>query len=210
MARPSNTDVRQAQIIDALQLVMAETGYAEASVVRIAETAGLAPGLVHYHFGSKLEVLLALVDRLTSAAEARIEARLVPVCGDGRGQIAAFIDGLLATGDGADPAAVACWTVIGSEALREPDVQAAYQGFLNQAVRRLRGLLIEALKEEGRRRSGVGAMAAGIMATIEGYFRLAATAPGLVPAGSAAATTRRMAFGLLDAQATVDTQGADA
>jgi len=64
MARPSNTDQRREQITRALQAVMAKKGYDRASISEIAAAAGLAAGLVHYHFDSKLEILLAVLDRL--------------------------------------------------------------------------------------------------------------------------------------------------
>ena len=73
MARPVNTHLRRAQIVDGLQQVMAERGYARASITAIGKAAGLSPGLVHYHFGSKQEVLLALVDRLSARLEERLE-----------------------------------------------------------------------------------------------------------------------------------------
>ena len=40
---------------------MADRGYERASVTAIAKAAGLTPGLVHYHFHNKKEILLALV-----------------------------------------------------------------------------------------------------------------------------------------------------
>src|ERR1051325_1811277 len=61
MPRPSNTALRQDQIKDALLSVMAERGFDAATVAHIAQAAGLAPGLVHYHFASKQQILLALV-----------------------------------------------------------------------------------------------------------------------------------------------------
>ena len=38
---------------------MARRGYAEATVARVAAEAGLAPGLVYYHFKSKEDILVA-------------------------------------------------------------------------------------------------------------------------------------------------------
>ena len=58
MPRPSNTDARREQIVLGLQRVMAERGYEKATVSAIAQAAGLTPGLVHYHFKNKQEMLL--------------------------------------------------------------------------------------------------------------------------------------------------------
>ena len=64
MPRPSNTDERRAQIADALKRVMARKGYDGATVNDIAAEADLTPGLVHYHFRNKLEILLTEIVKI--------------------------------------------------------------------------------------------------------------------------------------------------
>ncbi|HEY4122015.1 MAG TPA: TetR family transcriptional regulator, partial [Byssovorax sp.] len=59
MERAPNVE-RRAQIVAALARVMAARGYERATVAQIAAEAGLAAGLVHYHFASKRDVLLTL------------------------------------------------------------------------------------------------------------------------------------------------------
>jgi AcrR family transcriptional regulator len=49
--------VRRAQIIEAAIAVVAEEGYARASMARIAQQAGLSKGLLSYHFRSKDDLL---------------------------------------------------------------------------------------------------------------------------------------------------------
>jgi len=66
MARPSNTDERRLQIMGALVKVMAKRGYDGASVADIARAARLTPGLVHYHFKNKQEILLAALRDLVA------------------------------------------------------------------------------------------------------------------------------------------------
>lgn len=53
-------DTRQ-RIVEAAQRVLARDGYAATSVKDIATEAGIAPGLVHYYFKSKDELVLASV-----------------------------------------------------------------------------------------------------------------------------------------------------
>src|SRR5262245_63852488 len=110
MTRPSNTAVRRGQIVDALVHVMARQGYAGASVADVAGRAGLAPGLVHYHFKSKLEILVEAV-RALGAAHARVlDAALAAVdADDAPAQLVAFVDVHLGLGAHADPDALACW-----------------------------------------------------------------------------------------------------
>ena len=60
------TDERRSEIVVALLNVMADQGYAKATVNKIATEAGLTAGLIHYHFKNKQEILLELLDRIIS------------------------------------------------------------------------------------------------------------------------------------------------
>ena len=198
MPRPSNTEERRKQIAGALIKVMARRGYDGASVAGIAKAARLTPGLVHYHFASKQEILLAALDELVARHAARLEERLGAAGEDDPlAQVAAFIDVHLAVGAHADPEALACWVLISGEALREPKVRAGFHA----ALARLSGRLT-AIIRRGVERSVFAAVeaepaAAALLAAIQGYFVLAATARTLIPRGSAAAATKQMAEGLL-------------
>jgi TetR/AcrR family transcriptional repressor of bet genes len=194
MPRPSNTEERRQQIVAGLLKVMAERGYERASVGEIARAAGLGPGLVHYHFSDKQEILLTLVEQLAATARQRVAARLARVKdSDARARVDAFLDAFLATGGDADPAAVASWVTISAEAIRQPEVRAAYEKVVRADLEQLESLVAAVV---GRRKAR--ALAAGLFASVQGYFVLSASAPGLVPAGSAAGTVKRMAAGLLD------------
>ena len=194
MARPSNTEERRQQIVQGLLRVMSERGYERASIAEIAKAAGLSPGLVHYHFAEKQEVLLTLVEQLARGVRERVTARLERTRGGARGRVEAFLEAFLATGDGADATAVAAWVTISAEAVRQPEVRAAYEKVVRADLAQLEALVGEVVD---RRRAR--AMAAGLFAAVQGYFVLAAAAPGLVPPGSAASTVKRMAAGLFDA-----------
>lgn len=56
----SKQDKRQ-RIIDAAYQVIAEKGYEKSSIKDIAHVSGVAPGLVHYYFTSKEEILSVLL-----------------------------------------------------------------------------------------------------------------------------------------------------
>lgn len=194
MGRPSNTEERRQQIVAGLLKVMAERGYERASVSEIAKAAGLSPGLVHYHFQDKQEILLTLVEQLSARARERVASRLARVKGDdARARVDAFLDAYLATGADADPAAVASWVTISAEAIQQPEVRAIYEKVVRSDLEHLEELVAAVA---GKRRAR--AVAAGLFAAIQGYFVLAASVPGLVPPGSAASTVKRMATGLLD------------
>lgn len=53
---------RRAQILDAAGLVASRERLDGLTVRKVAEQAGLSPGLVHFHFGTKEQLLLALLD----------------------------------------------------------------------------------------------------------------------------------------------------
>lgn len=199
MARPSNTEERRREIAVALQRVMARHGYERASIAAIAKEAGLAPGLVHYHFETKAEILRVLVEGLVATARARIAERTRAAEG-GAERLDAFVDALLARGDDADPAAAACWALVGAEAATQPEVRALYAPFVAELAAEAALLFVRACHAEGRSGEGSKAMAGALVATIEGYFALAAAVPDVVPFGSAAAMTKHVARGLVHAQ----------
>lgn len=196
MGRPSNTEERRSEIVEAMLRVMARQGYAKASVAAVAREANLAPGLLHYHFRTKQEILLALIERLATRVRERFEASRAR---SPRSRVHAWIDAHLATGEGAEPEAVACWVALGNEAISEPEVRAAYVRVIERDRALLESLVRDALRAEGGRTAEARRIAAGLLAAVEGAFRLAILAPETIPGGSAASTVKQMADGLLAA-----------
>jgi TetR/AcrR family transcriptional repressor of bet genes len=199
MARPSNTEQRRAQITQALMKVMARRGYDGASVAEIAGAARLTPGLLHYHFGSKQEILLAALADLVIHHDRALEARLAHADGDPIAEVEAFIDFHLRVGRDADPEALACWILLLGEALREPKVRVQMDKAIVGWVSRLRSVIQRGIDENvfAMKSSGAAAAASALVATIQGYFVMAAAARATIPKGSAAGATRSMAAGLL-------------
>lgn len=198
MARPKNTEERRTQIVEGLLRAMGEHGYDGASVPRIAEAAGLAPGLVHYHFASKLDILLALIELLRERVMARFERRSA-AANSARARLYAFLDAHVALGKDADPNAVACWVAIGAESLRQEAVQRAYKRVARHTLERLEQLVCATLRDEGRDPGAAAEIAAGLLSAVYGCYQLAIAAHA-APQGFAAPTLRRMADGLLAAQ----------
>jgi len=198
MSRATNTDVRRAQIVDALVHVMARQGYDGASIAEVARRADLAPGLVHYHFKNKLEILVEAVRTLGASHVSVLEAALAAVDpDDAPGQLVAFIDVHLGLGAHADPDALACWVLISAEALREKRVRAAVEVVLADLAHRLAAIIRRGHASGQFASADADAGAAALLATIQGYFSVAATARELIPSGSAARCTLQMAEGLL-------------
>ena len=55
---------RRGEIVRAAARVLGRSGYSDSSIKQIALEAGVAPGLVHYYFASKEELLVAVVHDL--------------------------------------------------------------------------------------------------------------------------------------------------
>ncbi|ANZ39240.1 hypothetical protein BBK82_27440 [Lentzea guizhouensis] len=70
-------EARRGQIVAATIETIAEIGYAKASFVRIAQRAGISPGLITYHFAKREElmkqVMLTVHDSMDRALSARGE-----------------------------------------------------------------------------------------------------------------------------------------
>ncbi|SHH22662.1 TetR/AcrR family transcriptional regulator [Massilia sp. CF038] len=188
MARKPNTDQRRGEIVAALLATMAEHGYEKATIQLIARQAGLAPGLLHYHFKTKAEILLSLVQTLADQGRARF-ATLAAAAITPEQRLEAYIRARLGMGEGASSAAVAAWVVIGAEAVRQPDVRAIYQDVVAQECAQIECLLRDCLSANGKQENQARPLAAALLALMEGAFQLASAAPGVLPAGFAADTT---------------------
>ncbi len=197
MPRPSNTDERRSQIVHALITVMAKHGYDGASIADVAAHAGLTTGLVHYHFKNKLEILIEVVRALAASHAAAVDAALATT-DEPTAQLDAFIDVHLGTGQHANPAALACWVLVTAEAVRQPRIHREVERVLGEMAERLITIISrgQAAKQFGK--VDARAAAAALLATIQGYFVLSATAREVIPPGSAAKSARLMAQGLLN------------
>jgi AcrR family transcriptional regulator len=80
MVRPAASEgyakslVTRARILDAARLEAGERGFHKASVARIAARADTAIGSVHYHFGSRTQLLRELMRTLMADLTARLAA----------------------------------------------------------------------------------------------------------------------------------------
>jgi TetR/AcrR family transcriptional regulator, fatty acid metabolism regulator protein len=86
---------RRAQIIAAAIDTIAELGYGQASLARIAETAGTSKGVIIYHFGGKDELIRELAAEVVARGVAYMEPR-IDAAPDGAGKLRAYIESNLA------------------------------------------------------------------------------------------------------------------
>lgn len=154
---------RRKELTAAFARVLAEHGFAGATIAAVADEAGVAPGLIHHYFTSKDELfeclLVDLLDRFRArtrgleATSESLEAYLIAAVGLHRG---------------ADTVAARCWVGVFAEAVRDPA--------LFVRMRRLVDTEINAI----RRRSGdrfSDQDAGAVLAFVVGALVLGAFAP---------------------------------
>jgi TetR/AcrR family transcriptional repressor of bet genes len=164
---------------------MAERGYEKASVQSIAKEAGLAPGLIHYHFKTKQDILMALVNWIASSATERL-VHMNKQVSDPWDKLTAFINARLATGETEMPEVVSAWVVIAGESIRQPEIKKVYQGLIERQLELLNELIANVWEGKSISSNEVINLSAIVLAAMEGAFQLSATASDVMPQNYAA------------------------
>ena len=196
MPRSSNRAQRREEIANALMKVMAEKGYEGAALSDVAAEAGLTQGLIHYHFKDKMEILLEAQRMLMTRHLVALGAAAHSAGSPAR-QVAAFIDFHLGLGAAKDPEALACWITLIGEAIRHQAVRDDFEKITGSLAEMLAAIVKQGISDKQFRCNDPSVASAALVAAIQGYLVLAATARSVIPKGSAAASCKSMADGLL-------------
>jgi TetR/AcrR family transcriptional regulator, transcriptional repressor of bet genes len=183
MGRRPNTALRREQIVDALHAEVATVGFSRTTTKSIAERAGLAPGLVHYHFKDKEEILHALVERLIAQADARYDA-LSATAASPEDALRSYIIARVGEGAAAEAEQVSVWVALLGDAMAVPTVGVRLSTWLAHEQKHLAALF---------RAAGVGspgAHAALLLSAVLGSFSLHTLRVAGVPRGYAAPQLR--------------------
>jgi TetR/AcrR family transcriptional repressor of bet genes len=162
MGRPSARAARRAQILEAFARVLADHGYAGATIEAVAAAAELSPGLLHHHFDSKHEMLEALLAMLTERFRQRVRDRAGP-----RDPLRAYVDAALALDGAADLVAARCWVGLFAEAVRDPGLFDRMRRYLGGEVEHIARLS----------KTGDAKAAAAVLSFILGALVFGAFAP---------------------------------
>ncbi|MFI7639846.1 TetR/AcrR family transcriptional regulator [Nonomuraea sp. NPDC049400] len=83
-------EARRAQIVASAVEVIAEAGFAQASLARIAKHAGISKGVISYHFAGKEELMEEVVNRVYKQAADHVLAEMENVEG-ARGLLRTYV-----------------------------------------------------------------------------------------------------------------------
>lgn len=182
-------------ILDAAQACFIRFGFHAAGMAKIAETAGISPGLIYRYFDSKEAIILAIIERQLAEKRGNIAALQT------RDQLAARIGDLFQRWQRRDEGVMnaALMLEMSAEATRDARIAAAVAAADGESRARFRAWLEAQARAQGIEPdpADIDARMLTLGAFIDGLSVRAARDPDLDPARVAAAV-ERLVPGLLD------------
>ena len=163
---PRKGDLREAAILDAAERQLAEGGADRITVETIATAVGITRGALYFYFGSKNDVLAALVERTAAAVVADIEEADQSAPTDPREALSQGIDRTAKSW--AEHGAVMRAAVELSPGVAHVD--ACWQAAIAAAGRAARPALVRAGVPDDDGPDGAGAISAALASMTERYF----------------------------------------
>jgi len=185
MGRKSLKEVRRMEIIKAFSEVLADHGYAGATIVHIAEKANLSPGLLHHHFKNKDEILDALLEHLIKDLAERTF---------NNSSLSEYLEDVLSLGPKANSVIAKCWVGVMAEAIRNPNLFSKVKRHLDTQVVKICNLSDSKLDKK---------QASSILAYTMGSLVFGAFAPNLTK-GFAVKGGQSLLYGLLSEASTYE------
>ena len=116
MGRKSLKVERRREIVLAFSKVLAQQGYAGATIIAISEEAKLSPGLIHHHFKNKDEIMFELLNYLIGNFKERLRSEGKPI------DLNSYVESSLGLGPKANTIMAQCWVGVFAEAIRNPSL----------------------------------------------------------------------------------------
>ncbi|WP_159501706.1 TetR/AcrR family transcriptional regulator [Microbacterium sp. 18062] len=147
MSQPSATRSREntrARLVDAASEVFAESGLEGASVEAICERAGFTRGAFYSNFGSKEELLLALMRRIAEEKLARVVRRVSELGPEqDRPRDPAAVVSQVLDVEHDERATTVLMSEIRTNAMRDPQLAAAYLAWEAAMVHSVTGIILD-------------------------------------------------------------------
>lgn len=168
-------EVRRAQILDAALRCFSASGYHAASMDDLVRASGLSKGSLYWHFESKEEVFLALVDRFLEDYFADWDA--LEDGGRPLFEVIAAVCELALRRATGEPGMLRAWV----EFLAHPAARARYADAYRRSRAQLMGLLEQAMERGELKRQSVPAVSSLLIAATEGILLQASVDPDYDP-----------------------------
>lgn len=183
MGRKSLRNEKRRQILIAFADVLADHGYAGATIIAVAEKAGLTPGLLHHHFKNKADMLNELLNYLIEDFSKRTSERTK---NEGE-SLESYINSALKLDEFANTNVAKCWVGVLAEGLRDPALFSKIKTHLDSEIIKISSLSKVHLSPED---------SSSILAYILGALVFGAYAPKSV-AGFGASGAHKLLSGIL-------------
>ena len=141
-----NTKERYYAILQSAEVLFAERGYQGVSVDEIARNAGVAKGLVNYHFGSKENLLVHVLSKGTSTLFAQLDS-VISEKKSARDKIRAAIEIYLSVAS-AGPAMTRMAMIATFEAAYSESLRKLWLAFMDQNLSKFNELVDEGIAHE--------------------------------------------------------------
>ncbi|GAB3712236.1 TetR/AcrR family transcriptional regulator [Nocardiopsis oceani] len=167
---------RREQVIKAASETVARVGYANTSLSRIAEQAGISKSVISYHFAGKDELLVRVAEQFIEAAGEHMTAR-ISAEPTASGQVRAWISGQVEHFGAHRTGFLAMSDIITNH--RSPDGSRHFADSLEEEVEELSGILRRGQEEGEFRGFDPRGTATIILFSVDGLLTAWAMDPGV-------------------------------
>lgn len=150
------------RILEAAAKVFAEQGYVQASLEKAAAEAGLTKGAVYWHFPSKQDLFLAIIERNLTQQQQQLPLDIEQLLGaeDPEAALTAWLYAQFACLENGDGGSMLFFEFVTSS--REPEIRAKLQKVYGQSLEAIGDFLAQ-MQQQGYIAEGLNAQAVGIM-----------------------------------------------
>jgi AcrR family transcriptional regulator len=164
-------DARRADFVEATLVCLAEHGHQGTTVRRIAERAGVAPGLLTHYFAGKDALIAAAYQSLGDRFARHFDEQIASAGTDPKARLAAFVRASFRPPN-LDPALLRIWVNFWSLVVNDPAVREIHAQNYADYRARVASLVSAVLAADDRDAAGpeVDALAIGISALLDGLW----------------------------------------